>query len=144
MLIAGIDDSGRGPVLGPMVLAGVLIDEKDEHKLKDIGSRDSKTLTPKRREELAKKTPNTIIVTHHAPSFQSVHEKYKHDSLLNGGYASNHEELILDNEHISHWIHGHTHCSFDYMIGKTRILCNPHGYPGENTRDFNKDLVIET
>ena len=49
-LILGIDDAGRGPVIGPMVLAGCLIDEKAEAELKKIGVRDSKQLTPKRRE----------------------------------------------------------------------------------------------
>ena len=53
-LILGIDDSARGPVIGPMVLAGCLIDEKTEKEFKDIGVRDSKQLTQKRREFLEK------------------------------------------------------------------------------------------
>ncbi|MFH2021345.1 MAG: ribonuclease HII [archaeon] len=55
MLICGIDEAGRGPVLGPLVMAGVLIDESDEPKLKGIGVKDSKLLTPKERESLFKK-----------------------------------------------------------------------------------------
>jgi len=51
-LILGIDDSGRGPVIGPMVLAGCLIDPKIETELRKLGVRDSKQLTPKRREFL--------------------------------------------------------------------------------------------
>ena len=53
-LILGIDDSARGPVIGPMVLAGCLIDEKTETELKKLGVRDSKQLTPKRRDFLEK------------------------------------------------------------------------------------------
>lgn len=53
MLKLGIDDAGRGPVIGPMVLAGVLIDEDIEKEFKKLGVADSKTLTPKRREFLA-------------------------------------------------------------------------------------------
>lgn len=53
MLKLGIDDAGRGPVIGPMVLAGVLIDEKTEKEFKKLGVKDSKELTEKRREFLA-------------------------------------------------------------------------------------------
>ena len=95
MLISGIDDAGRGPVLGPMVLAGVLIDEKDEHKLKDIGSRDSKTLTPKRREELAKKIKK-IIKSYHIviiPASEIDH-KLAHGINLNDIEALKAAEII--------------------------------------------------
>lgn len=51
----GIDESGRGAVLGPLVVCGFLIDEKDEEKLRKIGVKDSKKLTPKKREDLALK-----------------------------------------------------------------------------------------
>jgi len=54
-LICGIDDAGKGPVIGPMVLAGVLLSRTEEIKLKQLGVKDSKMLSPKRREALAKK-----------------------------------------------------------------------------------------
>ena len=50
----GIDDAGRGPVIGPMVLAGCLMDAETEKELKKLGVRDSKQLTQKRREFLEK------------------------------------------------------------------------------------------
>lgn len=53
MQIAGVDDAGRGPIMGPLVIAGVLLDEKDLTKLMDLGVKDSKRLSPRRREELA-------------------------------------------------------------------------------------------
>lgn len=62
-LILGIDEAGRGPVLGPMVVAGVVIDEKDEAMLKRIGVKDSKRLSPAQREKIAieiKKTAKNI------------------------------------------------------------------------------------
>ncbi len=53
--ILGIDEAGRGPVVGPMVIAGVLLEEKDEEELRKKGVKDSKLLTHKRRIALGKK-----------------------------------------------------------------------------------------
>ncbi|WXG46172.1 MAG: ribonuclease HII [Candidatus Atabeyarchaeum deiterrae] len=53
-LVAGIDEAGRGPVLGPLVLAGVLIEEEKTEDLVRIGVKDSKLLTPKRRVDLSR------------------------------------------------------------------------------------------
>jgi ribonuclease HII len=55
MLTLGIDEAGRGPVIGPLILAGCLMDEKTEKELKKLGVKDSKQLTQKRREFLAEK-----------------------------------------------------------------------------------------
>ncbi|MEM5869849.1 MAG: ribonuclease HII [Candidatus Aenigmatarchaeota archaeon] len=55
ILICGIDEAGRGAIIGPMVISGVVIDSRDEKKLKMIGVKDSKLLSPKRRKELARK-----------------------------------------------------------------------------------------
>jgi ribonuclease HII len=52
MLILGLDEAGRGSVVGPLVIAGVMIEEKDEEKLRKLGVRDSKELSPKQREHL--------------------------------------------------------------------------------------------
>lgn len=54
-LIAGIDEARRGPVIGPLVIAGVMMDEKDLQKLDKLGVKDSKLLTPKQREALFQK-----------------------------------------------------------------------------------------
>jgi ribonuclease HII len=53
--LIGIDDAGRGPVIGPMILAGVLIEEKEEEIIKEWGAKDSKMLTPKKRGEIKEK-----------------------------------------------------------------------------------------
>ena len=53
MLIAGVDDAGRGAVIGPLVIAGVLLRQEDLQTLKELGVKDSKLLTPHKREVLA-------------------------------------------------------------------------------------------
>jgi len=55
MKILGIDEAGRGCVIGPLVMCGYLVDEKNVKKLRRAGARDSKLLTAKRRESIAKK-----------------------------------------------------------------------------------------
>lgn len=69
-----------------------------------------------------------VVVTHHAPTKLSIKPKYEKDVLMNGAYSSDLSEFILDHPEIKFWHHGHTHDLFDYMIGGTRIICNPRGY----------------
>jgi ribonuclease HII len=64
MLIAGVDEAGRGPVIGPLVIAGVMIEEIDLHKLVDIGVKDSKLLTPQKRETLAQQIKKHTLIYH--------------------------------------------------------------------------------
>ncbi len=55
MKIAGVDEAGRGPVIGPMVMAGVVVSEEYTAKLKELGVKDSKKLSPKKRQDLFQK-----------------------------------------------------------------------------------------
>ncbi len=87
-----------------------------------------------------------VVVGHHSPSFQSVHESYKHETLMNGAYHSDLSEFILDRPQIKLWTHGHTHHPFDYMIGETRVVCNPRGYESDGYSEdsgWNPNIVIE-
>jgi ribonuclease HII len=54
-LLLGIDDAGRGPVLGPMILAGIIIEPSEEKTISSWGAKDSKLLTPKKRGEIKEK-----------------------------------------------------------------------------------------
>jgi ribonuclease HII len=61
MLVAGVDDAGRGAVIGPLVIAGVLVREEDLPGLKELGVKDSKLLSPHRREVLAVEIRRIVV-----------------------------------------------------------------------------------
>lgn len=61
MLVAGVDDAGRGCVIGPLVIAGVLMKRENIGKLVQLGVRDSKSLSPQRRETLAFQIKKVIL-----------------------------------------------------------------------------------
>ncbi len=90
------------------------------------------------------KDKKCVVVGHHSPSFQSVHKQHQHDTLMNGGYHSNLCDFILDHPQIKLWTHGHTHYTFDYLIGTTRVVCNPRGYHNYSVNpNFDSDKIIE-
>lgn len=75
-----------------------------------------------------------VVVGHHSPSRMSTHPRYANETIMNGGYSSNLDEFIMDHPQIRLWTHGHTHEDFDYMIGSTRVVCNPRGYINYESR----------
>lgn len=81
-----------------------------------------------------------VVVGHHSPSKMSTHPRYKEEFIMNGGYSSDLSEFILDHPQIKLWTHGHTHEDFDYLIGSTRIVCNPRGYINYEDRADNFTL----
>jgi predicted phosphohydrolase len=84
----------------------------------------------------------TVIVSHHAPSLMSVPRHFLKDALT-PSFASRFEYRILEYQPLL-WVHGHIHTASDYLIGKTRVICNPLGYPDEASREtFIPDLVID-
>jgi calcineurin-like phosphoesterase family protein len=82
-----------------------------------------------------------VVIGHHLPSYLSVAEEFKGDPV-NGAYASELFEDIMDlgDDQPEFFIHGHTHSSFDYMIGNTRIVCNPRGYLTQDPSDLNPNF----
>ena len=84
----------------------------------------------------------SVVVTHSVPSIQSIPERFR-DHVLVPAFASNMENLIQDFSPRL-WIHGHTHDSFDFHIGKTRIICNPRGYvPDAYNPDFDEKMIVQ-
>ena len=93
-----------------------------------------------REEKAAGKIAAHVIVTHHAPSHNSVADRFKGD-LLTGAFVSNLDHLV---ERADLWVHGHVHSQWDYRIGEGRVIANPRGYVRQGEAGGFKDkLVIE-
>lgn len=87
--------------------------------------------------------PGDVVVTHYLPSWRSVHPRYAATDT-NCFYVSDVESLIVERQP-SLWIHGHTHESADYIVGRTRVLCNPFGYARMNMVNprFDDSLTVD-
>jgi len=112
----------------------------------DVAIRHDRTLAYIKLMVQEHKDKQCVVVGHHSPSFQSVHPIYAHETLMNGGYHSDLSEFILDHPQIKLWTHGHTHHPFDYVIGETRVVCNPRGYENDGYSEdtgWNPNIVLE-
>ncbi len=86
----------------------------------------------------------TVVITHHAPSRRSIHPRFDGD-WLNASFASDAEDLPGAGR-VDLWIHGHTHDSFDYRLGPTRVICNPRGYVRKGVAEnplFAVDCMVD-
>ncbi len=80
-------------------------------------------------------TTDTVVITHHAPSFMSQAPRFA-GSMISGSFCVELHEKVLGWKP-KLWIHGHLHDAVDYRIGSTRVVCNPWGYPHEqNPKGF--------
>lgn len=84
-----------------------------------------------------------VVISHMSPSLKSVPDKYR-TQVLSAAFASHLDSTV---EKADLWIHGHTHTSMDYTIGKCRVVANPCGCveKGGNNENvtFNPHLIIE-
>jgi len=87
----------------------------------------------------------TVVVTHHLPSARSNAERFR-TLATSAAFASVLDDLVVRGRAAA-WLHGHTHDSFDYRLGATRIVCNPMGYPrrsgGKENANFDPGLIVE-
>jgi predicted phosphodiesterase len=90
---------------------------------------------------LGLKGGKAVVVTHHAPSRQSIPPAFEGDTF-NPAFASDLGPFIIGSE-VRLWVHGHLHSGCDYTLGKTRVLANPRGYPTESRQGFDPALVVE-
>lgn len=87
-----------------------------------------------------------VVVSHHYPRKASTPPKYRND-LATAAFGSELPADLLDQAGL--WVHGHTHSSFQYDVGRCRVVCNPRGYHlgwrvGEyENREFNPRLLVE-
>ncbi|MCD2516729.1 metallophosphoesterase [Massilia sp. G4R7] len=85
----------------------------------------------------------TVVISHMAPSMRSVTPVYASDPV-SAAFASNLDDMVMMADL---WIHGHTHTSFDYQIGKCRVVANPLGYitrgGGPENQSFDPNFVVE-
>ena len=87
-------------------------------------------------------TADDIVLTHHLPAVESVHPKYA-GSMLNRFFLCD-VAWLIEREQPKLWVHGHTHESCDYTLGRTQVICNPFGYVGyEINPAFNDQLIVE-
>lgn len=86
-----------------------------------------------------------VVVTHHYPRKRSTAKQYQND-LCTAAFGSRLPAQLLNQADL--WIHGHTHSSHQYRVGKCRVVCNPRGYPwgwiaGEyENKEFNPRLLV--
>jgi predicted MPP superfamily phosphohydrolase len=90
-----------------------------------------------------------IVITHHAPHEYSRDHRYDFDDLTYSFINTGLVDLILDtNGKIKYWCHGHLHSGKNYLIGETRVISNPLGYPNRagipyENPSFNPNFMIE-
>lgn len=85
---------------------------------------------------LQAKSPNKkVVISHHMPSYRLCHPRFGNE--CNGGFASNLDHIFAGDNAPALWIHGHTHDTIDTKLWNTRIVCNPRGYRGEWSSQFN-------
>lgn len=84
----------------------------------------------------------TVCISHMPPTAHALGTPAMHDWLYSNSLDSMLEEI---GPHL--WIHGHVHRQQDHIVGRTRIIANPRGYPLQNGKrenpDFDPCLVVE-
>jgi predicted phosphodiesterase len=82
-------------------------------------------------QNLDKNVSVDIMITHHLPSHRFVAKRFA--NYDNSGFANNSLDMYFKELPISYWIFGHTHTPMSQTIHEIKFVCNPFGYPSENT-----------
>lgn len=82
-----------------------------------------------------------IVITHHLPSYDIIHSKYK-GHPVSCYFASHLDKLIRPP--VKFWIYGHTHTASRHVLNGVEVLCNPKGYPSEvSTMDKSLSIFVQ-
>jgi len=89
------------------------------------------------RSKILESKVQTIIVTHHQPTWFNAVLEHGHGNI-NYAYYSELSDIILDNsDRIPYWFSGHTHTNRDDFMDNTRLVTNCRGYYGYETMAYN-------
>jgi hypothetical protein len=88
------------------------------------------------------KDQKVVVMTHHAPSVQSI-EPFRKDHPATCAYYTALDGFIMDNPQIAAWCHGHTHYDVDYTIANTRVLSRQCGYVGYRDQPHRNYKTIQ-
>ncbi|WP_406661302.1 ribonuclease HII [Methanolobus sp. ZRKC3] len=104
MKIVGIDEAGKGPVIGPMCIGGVLIDEERENTLKNLGVADSKQIAPKKRANLARQiekyAENTFVFVIEPQQIDELRKLMTMNEIMVVAFSRVLEELQPDKAYV--------------------------------------------
>lgn len=90
-----------------------------------------------------------VILSHHAPSFESIAEEFRNKTDWDSNFFYFSElgwDLCDEEVQADLWVHGHVHRARDYIVDRTRVICNPRGYHGHEPADttgFDETLRLE-
>lgn len=87
--------------------------------------------------------PTDVVITHHMPHQNSTPARFGNSPINRFFVAPDAAQVLAKEPKL--WLHGHTHDACDYMIGRTRVVCNPRGYPGEKYKapvDLGKVIEV--
>ena len=85
-----------------------------------------------------------VVITHHAPSLQAYKNSPHRGDILNAGFASDYDRVIMNYPNIKAWIYGHLHDTHTYKIGETQLYINARGYkPYGEDKNFNLKACFE-
>ncbi|MBU1975248.1 MAG: ribonuclease HII [Nanoarchaeota archaeon] len=145
VLLAGIDEAGRGPIIGPMVIAICMIDEDSEFELKSLGVKDSKLLSERQREKLflviKSMCKNKIVVVHPKEIDAAVESKTSNLNWLEADHSAKLIKAIRPDKVVLDCPSNNIQAFTDYVRSKLPTNMKDVKVISEHKADFNHPIV---